>query len=144
MRRPPPLLADYRVPVVLREMGVLRYSPDLAAAVDGRQQLAAGGQAEVEIRAASVAAVELVSSALQCLLCLRPAPVAGAALPMPCPQPTPALQLREAVRAQLVAAGRAEEAAQLNSVLLDWTLWEQGERSRSQHRPHHRVLTIFY
>ena len=46
--------ADYRVPVVLRELGVLRYAPALAAAVDAKQELAPGSQEEVEIRAATV------------------------------------------------------------------------------------------
>ena len=60
----PPHPADYRVPVVLREEGVLRYAPALAGAVDGRCELAAGGQEEVEIRAATVEAVERLSQRL--------------------------------------------------------------------------------
>lgn len=42
------------MPVVLRELGVLRYAPSLAAAVDAKQELAPGSQEEVEIRAATV------------------------------------------------------------------------------------------
>ena len=59
---PPPTAhcADYRVPVVLRELGVLQYAPALAAAVDSRRELAPGSQEEVEIRAATV-----VSSAVR-------------------------------------------------------------------------------
>ena len=45
---------DYRVPVVLRELGVLHYAPSLAAAVDSKQEIAPGSQEEVEIRAATV------------------------------------------------------------------------------------------
>ncbi|KAL4425843.1 hypothetical protein ABPG75_009859 [Micractinium tetrahymenae] len=103
------MFADYRVPVVLRELGVLRYAPALAEAVDSRQELAAGSQEEVEIRAATVEAVE---------------------------------QLRRAMQARLAAEGRAEQ--RLNSVLLDWALWEEGEAKRKSHRPHHRVLTVYY
>lgn len=126
---------------------MLRYAPDLAAAVDGRRQLAAGGQAEVEIRAATVAAVEQVRPpARPALRALGPQRRGSRAARWPAdPQaPCAALQLKGAVRAQLAAQGRGDEAAQLNSVLLDWTLWEEGERSRSRHRPHHRVLTVYY
>lgn len=100
--------ADYRVPVVLRELGVLEYAPELAAAVDARRELAAGGREEVEIRAATVEAVE---------------------------------RLRAALAARLAAEGRAGEVA---SVQIDWWLWEAGERDRARHRPHHRVLTVYY
>ncbi len=61
----PPCNADYRVPVVLRELGVLRYAPALAEAVDSRRELTAGSQEEVEIRAATVEAVERLRRAMQ-------------------------------------------------------------------------------
>lgn len=99
---------------MLRELGVLHYSPALAAAVDGRQQLTAGGPEEVEVRASTVAAVE---------------------------------RIKHALRARLAAASEEQqggEAPELNSVLLDWWLWEVGERNIAQHRPHHRTLTTFY
>ena len=32
----------------------------------------------------------------------------------------------------------------LHSIQLDWWLWEEGERLRKQHPPHHRTLTIYY
>ena len=35
-------------------------------------------------------------------------------------------------------------AVKLHSVQLDWWLWEQGERQRRSHPPHHRTRTIFY
>ncbi|KAI8462903.1 MAG: hypothetical protein J3K34DRAFT_527409 [Monoraphidium minutum] len=50
--------ADYRVPVVLRVMGVLRYSDALAARVDAREELPPGSEEEAEIRAATIVAVE--------------------------------------------------------------------------------------
>jgi hypothetical protein len=56
--------ADYRVPVVLRQLGILRYSAELAAAVDGKQELPAGVAMEVEIRAFTVVAVERLREAL--------------------------------------------------------------------------------
>lgn len=50
--------ADYRLPQLLRAEGVLVYAPALAAAIDARAELPAGGEAEVEIRAATVQVVE--------------------------------------------------------------------------------------
>ena len=58
------MFADYRVPVVLRQLGILVYSDALAAAVDGKTELQPGGEWEVEIRAASVVAVERLREAL--------------------------------------------------------------------------------
>lgn len=56
--------ADYKLPQVLRELGVLVYQPDLAGRVDGLVELAPGSPEEVEIRAATVVAVEALRQAL--------------------------------------------------------------------------------
>jgi hypothetical protein len=50
--------ADYKLPQVLRELGVLSYHPELAQKVDLRQKLAAGSEFEIEIRAMTIWAVE--------------------------------------------------------------------------------------
>ena len=50
--------ADYKVPQVLRELGVLVYEPHLAERVDRRVLIDAGEPAEVEIRAATIWACE--------------------------------------------------------------------------------------
>ena len=52
------MFADYRVPQLLRELGIIRYVPDLAARIDARVEIPAGSAEEVEIRAATVQAVE--------------------------------------------------------------------------------------
>jgi hypothetical protein len=52
--------ADYKVPQVLRHYGILSYSPSLAARIDAQELLAPGGEEEVEIRAATVWACELL------------------------------------------------------------------------------------
>ena len=57
--------ADYRVPQLLRHHQVLRYAPELAAAVDAQRELAAGGAEELSIRAATVAAVEYLVEELK-------------------------------------------------------------------------------
>jgi hypothetical protein len=53
--------ADNLVPHVLRVDGVLQYNAELAAAIDAGERLDAGERAEVEIRAAAVHAVELLT-----------------------------------------------------------------------------------
>lgn len=57
--------ADYKLPQVLRELGLLSYHPDLAHQVDLRENLTAGSEEEVEIRAMTVWAVEELKEALR-------------------------------------------------------------------------------
>jgi len=55
---------DYKLPQVLRHFGAVEYSPALAARVDSWEELRPGEPAEVEIRAATVEAVERLREAL--------------------------------------------------------------------------------
>jgi hypothetical protein len=50
--------ADYKLPQVLRQLGIISYHADLAATVDAQRELAAGSEPEVEIRAFTIRAVE--------------------------------------------------------------------------------------
>jgi hypothetical protein len=52
------IFADNLVPHVLRRLGVLVYTPELAERIDAEQRLEAGSLEEIEIRAAAVHAVE--------------------------------------------------------------------------------------
>ncbi len=54
------VFADYKLPQALRRLGVLRYRPDLAAKVDGRILIAPCSREEVEIRAATIWACDLI------------------------------------------------------------------------------------
>ncbi len=56
--------ADYKLPQLLRYQGVMVYAPGLAAQVDAYQEIAAGSAPEIEIRAATIWAVELIRRAL--------------------------------------------------------------------------------
>lgn len=56
--------ADYKLPQLLRRLGVLVYSDDLAQRVNTRQFIAAGSVEEVEIRCSTVWAVELLRRAM--------------------------------------------------------------------------------
>ena len=54
------IFADYKLPQVLRHFGVLLYAPALADAVDQQHLLAPGSAEEIEIRAATIWASELL------------------------------------------------------------------------------------
>lgn len=53
--------ADYQIPNILRALGVLCYSPSLAARIDGMQPLGCDSPEERAIRAASLVAVECIA-----------------------------------------------------------------------------------
>jgi hypothetical protein len=52
--------ADYKLPQVLRHVGVFEYAPGLAEKVDRMIHLAPGSEEEVEIRSSTIWAVELI------------------------------------------------------------------------------------
>jgi len=55
---------DYKLPQVLRHFGVFEYSAELARRIDSWEELQAGEPAEIEIRSATVVAVERLKEAL--------------------------------------------------------------------------------
>lgn len=56
--------ADYKLPQVLRHLGVLSYEPGLALKVDNKEWLQPGGEEEVEIRSMTILAVDEIRKAL--------------------------------------------------------------------------------
>ncbi len=58
------VFADYKLPQVLRRLGILVYDEDLATTVDSQTLIPAGDRREVEIRIATVWAAELMRRAL--------------------------------------------------------------------------------
>jgi hypothetical protein len=56
--------ADYKLPQILRRWGILRYSDALAQTIDARVEIRAGREEEIEIRAATIVAVERMKEAL--------------------------------------------------------------------------------
>lgn len=56
--------ADYKVPQMLRWLGVVTYDPELANIVDHRERIAAGSRMEVEIRAATIIACDRIVAAM--------------------------------------------------------------------------------
>jgi len=57
--------ADYKLPQVLRELGVLSYDANLANRVDRLEELAPGSPEEIEIRAMTLWAVEAIKEELK-------------------------------------------------------------------------------
>ncbi|OGM26556.1 hypothetical protein A2627_00845 [Candidatus Woesebacteria bacterium RIFCSPHIGHO2_01_FULL_39_28] len=52
--------ADYKLPQMLREAGIIEYTPKLVEQVDNMVLIKAGSKEEVEIRAATVQGIELI------------------------------------------------------------------------------------
>lgn len=60
------MFADYRVPQTLRLVGIFEYSPALTEAIDVREEeLPYSSPYEVEIRACTVVAVEMIMKAIR-------------------------------------------------------------------------------
>ncbi len=57
--------ADYKVPQVLRQMGILCYNSELTERIDRREELPSGSPEEIEIRAGTIWAVELLKRELE-------------------------------------------------------------------------------
>ncbi|MCB9798261.1 hypothetical protein H6758_00880 [Candidatus Nomurabacteria bacterium] len=57
--------ADYKLPFVMRRLGILSYSDSLTKKIDGRVELVHGSQEEVELRACTIWAVEMIKKQVQ-------------------------------------------------------------------------------
>jgi hypothetical protein len=57
--------ADYKVPQALRKLGILEYADDLADKVDNLKEIISSSEEEIEIRANTIWAVELLTQALK-------------------------------------------------------------------------------
>lgn len=86
--------------------------------VDSGEELASGGEEEIEIRAASLLAVEQLKQASNKLL-------------------------RARHEQDNSSSSSSSQPFQLLSIQLDWWLWQEGERMRSE-LPHHKTWSIFY
>ena len=58
------MFADYRVPQLLREEGIMVYDPSLARRVDEREEIQFGSEEESEIRGGTIQAVELLKHSI--------------------------------------------------------------------------------
>jgi len=57
--------ADYKLPKVLRNLGIIEYTKDLAAKVDNKIELPHGSEEEIEIRACTIWANEFIKDKLK-------------------------------------------------------------------------------
>ncbi|HKQ49995.1 MAG TPA: queuosine salvage family protein [Phycisphaerae bacterium] len=57
--------ADYRVPQALRHLGILQLESHLAELIDREEEIEAGSDGEIEIRAATIRAVDRMKNALE-------------------------------------------------------------------------------
>ena len=56
--------ADYKVPQMLRKFGILEYAPELAIKIDSYEEIEPGSREEVEIRTATIWAIEQMKEVL--------------------------------------------------------------------------------
>ncbi len=115
---------DYRVPQILRQVGALQYTPELAAKVDNQEELCQGGVDEVSIRAGTVVAVEEMVELVK-------------------------KHLTAIAEADSLAESRNNLQSLLedvSAVTIDWYLWQRGEKEDRLNLlgPHHRVRTTYY
>jgi len=115
---------DYRVPQILRHVGVMNYESVLATLVDDQVELEKSGIEEVSIRAGTVVAVEEIVQ-----------------------------RVKENISSATVegCSERSESDLQrladdVSAVTIDWYLWQRGEKLDRLNLlgPHHRVRTTFY
>ncbi len=57
--------ADYKIPQVLRHLGILEYREDLANLVDSQKEIRHDKEEEIEIRACMLYAIELIKKELE-------------------------------------------------------------------------------
>ncbi len=57
--------ADYKLPQVLRKLGIISYHPDLSERIRRKEEIMPGSDEEIEIRAATIVAVDALRRAFQ-------------------------------------------------------------------------------
>mmetsp|Transcript_19534 Transcript_19534/g.35217 ORF Transcript_19534/g.35217 Transcript_19534/m.35217 type:complete len:336 (-) Transcript_19534:155-1162(-) len=117
------MFADYRVPAQLHGMGVLSYSAILSEKIRNFESIPAGSEWEIELRAATVEAVERIRDRL-----------------ISKHHSTTGMDEKE----NNCTTGSKKLIP--NAVQLDWWLWEAGEATLKLPgaMPEHRTLTIYY
>ncbi len=115
---------DYRVPQILRQVGALQYTPELAAKVDNQEELSEGGVDEVSIRAGTVVAVEEMVELVKKHL----------------------IAIAEADSSEESMHNLQSLLEDVSAVTIDWYLWQRGEKEDRLNLlgPHHRVRTTYY
>uniref|UniRef100_A0A7S1C0Q1 Queuosine 5'-phosphate N-glycosylase/hydrolase n=1 Tax=Corethron hystrix TaxID=216773 RepID=A0A7S1C0Q1_9STRA len=132
--------ADYRVPQLLREKGVILYDNFLAETIDGKIELPAGSIWEVLIRAATVVVVDRLVDAIREII-LRGGD--GKSV-----DTSSSIKEGAVLALSSLPLERRTRIAhnEIDAVRVDWYLWQVGEKLEGEGklRPHHRTRTVFY
>ena len=59
------VFVDYNLPAILRKLGILNYGPDLARKVDAREEIPRGSSEEIEIRATTMKACNMLEARIK-------------------------------------------------------------------------------
>lgn len=59
------MFADYRVPQILRHLGIFEYSDELAKLIDTETELGFSSRYEVELRACTIMAVDMIMAEIK-------------------------------------------------------------------------------
>ncbi len=112
--------ADYRVPQLLRALGILVYSENVKQLIDKQKLIPSGSKYELLIRAGTIEGVERIRKALHVM------------------------------NTKEKGGGEGEKekgrVRNLNSVEIDFALWNRGEVLNSLKKipVHHRTLSVYY
>ncbi len=124
------IFADYKLPQLLRHYGVLEYSPALAERIDREELLEPGGEEEVQIRAATVWACELLRQTINDAVTGDWATGVGTGA-----------EARAGIRATARVARTIHEP--VTAADIDGQLWLLSQDTPNM-RPYHRVRTMYY
>lgn len=108
---------DYRVPQILNHLGIMQYSKELQEIIDKRLEIPAGSAEEVGILPFFLDIFGIYQVEIRAFTVET------------------VERLKEMVR---------KMGCQLNSVEIDWFLWQKGEKVKEKIRNHHRTMSIFY
>ena len=110
------MFADYRVPQLLREEGLMVYVDDLSKKVDNLIELPSNSMEELEIRSCTIQCVEMLLQVIK----------------------------SNYKNNNNNDENENNKTFQITSVELDWLLWQIGEERCKKMKPHHRTLTVYY
>lgn len=133
----------FSVPQILAYKGVLTYSPALIETLKSGVELPHGHEMEVEIRGVSIHAVDLISSEVRRLMARCPSETASVMK-----EAEPVVGKDVVVVKEKETKSEEEEMFPINSVLVDFFLWDLRRKTASHIDaagiPFHKTRCIFY
>lgn len=111
------MFADYRVPQALAWLGAIEYSPKVLQTLASGEELPHSDPREIQIRGFSIHAVEIIRQEMERL-----------------------------TNQQLGQTAKSKESAPINSVMIDFALWDYATEHRDQLAkfPIHRTKSVYY